>query len=141
MTVKETRLGSRDLKNIGALMMIYAVEEGEMEDDHANNPPNPVQMIEEEEELEEIALIVYHRKTRENIIYRQPLVKLNRTIDSFSDTEVNGLMRFRNKSQLHRLYTALGIDLLGLKIIVDPVHRHKCTVDSSWSLDSSRICH
>jgi hypothetical protein len=71
MTVKEIRLGSRNLKNIGALRMIYAVEDDEMEDDNANNPPNPGQIIEEEEEIDEymdviqMTLIAYHRKTRE----------------------------------------------------------------------------
>jgi hypothetical protein len=146
MTIKEKRLGSRDLKNIGALMMIYAVEEDDMEDEHANNPPSPVQITEDEEELEQfmdvihMSLIAYHRKTREEIIHRAPLVRLTRTIDSFNDTEVNGLFRFRNKSQLHRLYVALGIDRLGPKIVVDPVNRHSCTGEEFFTIGLYRIC-
>ena len=86
------------------------------------------------EDLLIAAIAYYHYASIERTIHRAPLIHQRRSIDSFADTDIPNLFRFRSKSQLWRLYRALGI---GDKIVMPS--RNTCSGQELFLVGIIRI--
>ena len=86
----------------------------------ALNGPGPLNL--ELEVVTEMTIVLYRQLTQERRIPRVLLFRLNRTINSFSPTEIPDSFRFRSRHQLRQL-----LELLKIPQRIRLPHRHSCT--------------
>jgi hypothetical protein len=96
MTCAEIRKTNALKKKIRTLTLMHSVMDNESDKD------NVMEVI-------HIIWMFTNWLQTERVVLRAPLISLHRTFDSFSDSDIPNLFRFRTRTQLRQIYTGLRI--------------------------------